>query len=248
MEMLLPDPGPVHDLAAVYAGVTRAAREGRPWVLANMVASIDGASSVEGVSGSMGGEPDRLAFQAIRAVADVIVVAGGTVRAEGYHAPRTPEAQVGARTRRGQSPHPRLAVVSGSLDLDLGSSVFVDALPDARPIVLTTTRADDERKQALAEVADVVEVGDERVAAGPALAELATMGAGIVLCEGGPTLLGQLVNEDLVDELCLTLAPVVVASDAARIVTTAPPQWQDFSIGHVLAEDGVLLLDYLRAR
>ncbi len=192
-------------MAAVYGDVSRPMPAARPWVLVNMVASTDGATAVDGVSGSLGGEPDRVVFGAIRAVADVILVASGTVRAEGYHAPRTPDALlVAGPGRRGQAPHPRLAIVSGSLEMDRSSSVFVDARPEARPIVVTSARADPDRRAALARVADVVEAGDAHVDLAGAVAALGARGAAVVLTEGGPSLLGQLAAADLIDELCLT--------------------------------------------
>ena len=85
-----------------------------------MVASVDGATAIDGVSGGLGGPADKQVFSAIRGVADVILAGAGTVRAERYGPPRTPPSIQAARRARGQAAKPRLAVVSRSLDLDPG--------------------------------------------------------------------------------------------------------------------------------
>jgi len=248
MRMLLPTANADVQPAEVYGAAARPRPEGRPWLLANMVASADGGTAVDGKSGSLGGEPDRAVFFAIRAVADVILVAGGTVRTEGYGPALTPEAHLPARAARGQAPHPRLAIVSGSLDLDPTSRLFVESPPESRPIIVTSATADAGRRADLAAVADVIEAGAERVDVGEAVRQLGGLGFGIVLSEGGPSLLGQLADADLLDELCLTVAPVVVAGDSRRVVHGGVPEQHDYAIGHLLTEDDVLFLRYIRQR
>src|SRR5688572_5097726 len=106
MRQLLPVVADVDPVAA-YGADARRHRDERPWRLANMVASADGAAHVDGRSGGLGGPADRAAFHAIRGVADVIVVAAGTVRAEGYRPPRQPEPDVATgRRARGQAERP----------------------------------------------------------------------------------------------------------------------------------------------
>jgi riboflavin biosynthesis pyrimidine reductase len=138
--------------------------------------------------------------------------------------------------------------VSRSLDLDLGAPVFTEA--SAAPLVLTSADADPERQAAVAVMAEVVVAGETGVEPGRALTELALRGAGIVLCEGGPSLNAQLIAEGVVDEMCLTVAPVLVAGTSKRIaqgrqVADVP---QDYDLAHVLEEDGVLFLRYLARR
>jgi len=217
-------------------------------VLANMVASADGATAVGGRSGALGGAADRAAFTAIRAVADVILVAAGTARAEGYGPPRTPPALQERRRARGQSPKPRIAIVTRSLDLDLGAELFAD--PDSRCLVLLPDDTDPERIDAVAAVADVVPAGHGGVDLSACLAHLRAAGVATVLAEGGPSLLGQLVGADLVDELCLTLAPALVAGTSDRIVHGAdlPDGLAPLRLDRVLEQDGTLLLRYLRTR
>ena len=112
--------------------------DGRPWVMMNMVASADGAIAIDGRSGGLGGDGDREVFRAIRASCDWIVVAAGTVRAERYGIPRTTAEIATVRRRAGRMPAPRLAVVSGTLDLDPGLPLFADRRPHEEPPLLIT--------------------------------------------------------------------------------------------------------------
>jgi riboflavin biosynthesis pyrimidine reductase len=216
---------------------------GRPWLLTNMVSSVDGAATVEGRSGALGGPADRTVFGALRGVADVVLVGAGTVRAERYGPPKLTEDMVKRREQQNR-PYPRIAIVSGSLDIDLGLPVFGD--PDRRPMVITHRGADPRRWRELEEVADVLVAGGETVDSGDAIRQLGEMGASIVLCEGGPSLLGQLHTADLVDEWCITIGPVAAAGAARRIATTAMPAVRDLRLDRLWEEDGLLFLRYLR--
>ncbi|MDZ7733711.1 MAG: dihydrofolate reductase family protein [Acidimicrobiia bacterium] len=121
---------------------------GRPWILVNMVASTDGATTIAGRSGGLGGPADREVFRALRGVADVILVAAGTVRAERYGPPKVTDDVRARRETRGQSPVPRLAVVTREIDLDLGAPVFTES--DPPPIVITGGGADRARRTEVA--------------------------------------------------------------------------------------------------
>lgn len=248
VRQLLPHPLEDVDPVAAYAADERPAPPGRPWLLANMVASADGATAVEGRSGALGGPADRAAFTAIRAVADVILVAAGTARAEGYGPPRTPVALQAAREARGQTPKPRIAIVTRRVDLDLGAELFGD--PDSRCLVVLPEDTATDRVAAVAAVADVVPAGRGGVDLRACLAHLRAAGVAVVLAEGGPSLLGQLVADDLVDELCLTLAPALVAGESDRIVHGAdlPEGLAPLRLDRVLEQDGTLLLRYVRHR
>jgi riboflavin biosynthesis pyrimidine reductase len=239
------------DPVATYAADERTGRPGRPWVLVNMIASADGAAvDGAGASGGLGGPADKAVFTAIRAVADVIVAGAATIVAEDYGPSRPPEPVRRMRLARGQAAAPRIAVVSASLTVDPGQRLFREAPADARPLVLTVERSDPARRQALEAVADVHTVGHEQVDWARALALLGSAaGAGTVLCEGGPRTTGQLVADDLVDELCLTVAPALLAGPAPRLAqgAVALPARQ-LTLARVLTEDGFLFLRYLRER
>ena len=107
------------DLVDCFHADQRPAPAGRPWVLVNMVNSVDGAVAVDGRAGGLSGPADMRLYQVLRGLADVVLVGAGTVRAEGYRTPRTPDNRVAElRDQRGQAVRPRLVVVSGRLDLN----------------------------------------------------------------------------------------------------------------------------------
>ena len=138
MRRLWPDPGEVDDVVDDGGGRCACpAPDGRPWVLVNMVASLDGAITIEERSGGLGSPADKAMFSALRGVADVILVGAGTVRAEGYGPARPSEAIRAARLARGQQEVPRIAVVTRSLDLDASTPLFTDSV---RPPIVITSR------------------------------------------------------------------------------------------------------------
>lgn len=214
-----------------------------PWVRANMITTLDGAATgADGRSGSINGPADARVFHVLRALADVIVVGAGTVRAEGYRAPRTHDRFVPGRRQRGQADHPALAVVTASGDVP--AEVLDD---EPQPWVFTTTgAAHAERLRAhLAPERLVIHPGGVDLPA--VVATLADAGLPHILTEGGPTLLGDLLAADVVDELCLTWSPQLVGGPAPRVVTSAP--WlappRDARLAHLLHADGVLLARWL---
>jgi len=188
-------------------------------------------------------------FAAIRAVADVILVGAGTVRAEGYGPPRPSAAARAAREAQGRSPAPRLAVVTASLDLDPRASLFAEAEPANRPFLVTAMGASPERLAAIASVSEeVIVAGDAHVDTAIALRELRHRGAQVVLCEGGPSLNGQLVAAGLVDEVCLTVAPVLASGDSARMARGPTPLFPlGMRLDRALEAGGTLWLRYVRA-
>jgi riboflavin biosynthesis pyrimidine reductase len=200
--------------------------EGRPSVRLNMIGSVDGATAVDGRSGGLGGSADRKVFAALRSLADVVLVAAGTVRTENYGP--------------GQLP---IAVVSGSLRLDWDTPFFTTATH--RPIVVTAGRAPAQARQQAEAVADVLVAGDAEVDLGQAVAQLGERGFVHVLAEGGPSFNGSLAAAGLLDELCLTIAPVLVSGDAKRIL--AGPALRlpsDLQLRSLCEEDGYLFLRY----
>lgn len=188
--------------------------DGRPWLFTNMVASLDGAAAVDGLSGALGDGDDRLMFRSLRASADAILVGAGTINAEGYRPPQVSPEVHAIREAAGRAPRPIIAVVSASLSIDPTLELFGDST--YRPIIFTAERADAERRRNLAAHADIVTLGAERVDLAAALKHLGESGFATVLSEGGPTLNGQLIRDGLVDEWNLTLAPMLVGGNAPR--------------------------------
>jgi riboflavin biosynthesis pyrimidine reductase len=246
VRQLFPDPVDDVDPEAVHAALAREVPEGRPYVLVNMISSLDGATAIDGVSGALGGEGDRMMFRALRTVPDVILVAARTANAEHYRAPQISDATRAARVARGQAPVPRIAAVTGQLSVDLSLGMFTDAT-DARPIVITAHDAPADRRDEVEAVADVIEAGEEMVDLARAMALLRERGVGIVLCEGGPSMNGGMVGLDLVDEWNLSLSPTLAGGESHRIVNTAPPAVRLLRLRHVLEYDGMLFLNHVRA-
>ena len=223
----MPDPSDDVDLATAYA--VTAERH----VRANFVASVDGAATLEGKSAGLSNDADRRLFHLLRAMSDVVLVGAGTVRAENY----------GGARATGDAPPPPIAVVTRSCDLDHDARLFTETT--VRPIVLTCDVSPVERRTALADVADVVVAGATDVDIAAALDALADRGLKHVICEGGPHLLGWLVAAGRLDELCLTLSPLIVGGSAGRIVAGLTGQVATpMRLLHVLEDAGHLVLRY----
>lgn len=247
MRQLLPVPADDVHPEDVYAADDRPAPPDRPWVVVDMITTIDGATAAGGRSGALGTPADRRVFLALRAIADVVLVGAGTVRAEGYGPVRLDLEQQARRLERGQDARPRLAIVSRRLDLDRRSSLFRD---DPPPIVITSPGADRARRTELTDAgADLVLAGTgPEVDLAVALRTLGEMGAGVVLCEGGPSLNGALLAQGLIDEVCLSLTPRLVGGGSPRVAQGPErPDLEPLQLRRVLEEDGVLFLRYARA-
>ena len=215
------------------------------WLRANMVASADGAATLDGMSGGLSSPGDRRLFWVLRGLADVVMAGAGTARAEGYRPTRAKERWGPLGLREGRPPAPPLALVSRSLNLDPENPVFTGAPADARTIVITCAAAPADARTALERVADVIVAGDTLVNLEEALGALHDRGLSRVLCEGGPHLLGQLAAAGLLDELSLTVSPVLAGPGAPGIVEGAPFPARRLALAHVLEEDGTLFCRYL---
>jgi riboflavin biosynthesis pyrimidine reductase len=215
-----------------------------PFVRANMVSGLDGAISADGVSAGLSSPADKNVFATLRAWADVVLVGAGTARAEQYRPARIrPELQAG-RAHRGQANVPRIAVVSRSLDLDLGSAL----MQDASTLVVTSADADASRLSELRRDHDVIVAGEGAVDLSQAVLDLDRIGLTRILCEGGPSLLGALVAEGLVDDLCLSLAPIVGGGPHDGLLGNAAVSEQRLRLEHVVESDGFLMTRYALTR
>lgn len=221
-------------------------QRGMPWLRMNFVASLDGAATVEGSSGALNDPWDLQVFETLRALADVVVVAAGTVREEGYDAVFLPEEHVARRREAGLPDHPRLAIVTRSGDLDPASAPFNTGGRKQPPIVFVGQSADEGRLAALREVADVVQTPGEGVDLEQMVTELHERGLNQILSEGGPHLFGSLLEAGLVDELCLTLSPFIVGGTGTRIAVSEEERVQPMGL-HGSFQGGVMtFLSYRR--
>ena len=207
---------------------------------ANMIGSIDGAAAVDGLSGGLGSDGDHQLFMVLRALADVVLVGARTAVAEGYGPVQANPDLADRRARLGQSPSATLALVSNSLDIDADDPLIIDAGTE----ILTCRNAPDAaRARLLRAGATLVDCGTDTVDLVAVAAHLARTGRPRVLCEGGPSLLGALLEQDLLDELCVTVAPLLTAGDA-RHLTAGGTADRRMRRAHVLADDQ----DYLYVR
>jgi len=212
LERIWPDRAPV--TADDLVGEA-AAPEGRPWVSGIMVSSLDGRATLEGTSRKLGGPNDLQMLLALRRRADALIVGPGTVAAEGY----------------GPLPCPAV-LVSRSFELPWEAGLF--AAPGQR--VLVYTRAGAEPPEVAAEVEVVEELELAAV-----LADLRARGIERLLCEGGPTVNRALLDAGLLDELFLTLSPVVSGEGPPIVADGANAS---LSLRSVATADGDLYLRY----
>ncbi len=227
------------DLAELYAYPA----EGR-WLRANFVTSLDGAAQGgDSRSGSLSSKVDKRVFGLLRSLCDVIVVGAGTTRDEGYLPVTASEMRTSIRSHLGLAPLPSIAVVSRSLRLDPA----LLSGGEAPTIVITTESAPADLRSELDEVTDVIVAGEADVDLTLAVEALVARGFQRMLCEGGPALMRALVAAGQVDEVCLTVTPLVVAGERLRIthgdVVDPPAQ---FVLRHLLEDDSQLFFRYAR--
>lgn len=243
------------DPRRAVAAELRPAPHGRPWVYTNMIASADGGTAVDGLSGALGGPGDKAMFGALRAVADAIVAGASTVREEQYRAPRLRAESVAMRRERGQADNPALAIVSRSLNIDLELPLFdspdIENSNDGavqRPIIITCESSPIDKRRALESVADIVIAGDDTVSLPRALEHLHEREFKTVLSEGGPSLNGQLISDGLVDEWNLSISPSLLAGDSRRaaIGPTASGPPHGMKLDRVWTDNEILFCRWVR--
>lgn len=211
----------------------------------NFVASADGAAHAEGKSAGLQTPGDNLVFSALRDLADVVLVGAGTAVIEGYRPIRLSERRVATRRNYGLPPTVPVAISSRTLRVDPDTDLFAAAARSARTVVLTCAAAPADKIAALHDVADVVICGDESVDPLQARAALADRGHRRILCEGGPTLFGEFAGAGIVDELCLTVAPLLAGPGPPRIVDGT--EWSEprqLDLVGLLEEESALFLRY----
>lgn len=216
----------------------------RPWVMANMVTSLDGAYAMEQRSAGLSSEGDRQLFHHLRGAADAVLVAAGTARTERYRRPRTAPELVERRRAQGMAAHPRLVVVSASLQLPSDLPLLQgDDLPT--PLVLHPASSD---ASALPAGIEPRAVGDDELDLPAALAGLRGDGVEVLLCEGGPHLLGQLHHLDLIDELFLSISAHLVGGTRVGLLGGIEETARPYQLHRLLRDEQMLLATYRRQR
>lgn len=242
MRVLLPEHVADADIHACYA---------RDWldvggIRMNFVMSLDGAVSAEGLSRGLQTPGDNRVFAALRDLADVVLVGSGTALAEQYSRPRPAGQRLLRRHGYGFADDLPIAILSRSgSGLHAGLKLF-ESPDEPRPIVFTTARAD---LAGITEVADVIVAGEDEINFARVRTELADRGLTRVICEGGPTIFAQAAAADAVDEVCLSVSPLLAGPGPGRIMAGTP--WtigvRALRLHTLLEEDGALFLRYARA-
>jgi riboflavin biosynthesis pyrimidine reductase len=205
----------IRDLVADLRPRERA-RDARPFAYVNMVTTVDGRATVEGRSAALGDAADLAMLLELRTLADAVLIGPGTLRAEGYGRLLRDPQRHARRRAVGQDEDPIAVVISRGFELPWDAGLFAAA--DQPVLVYTGAPGDPPDVPAPVEV---VPLPDATPAA--AFADLRARGVRSLLCEGGPTFNRALLAAGLVDELFLTVAPLVTAGEQApRIVAGAP--------------------------
>lgn len=244
-------------LAQFHGGDLRLPRD---LVYANFVTSIDGVADLDAGEASVGSvisgrnPADRWLMGILRALADAILVGAGTVLAEGAHlwrpettAPELASELAELRRRLGLTGEPRLVIASGS-----GRVAGAARMRAIEHGALVLTDASHQARLRAALPASCRVAGLESLDAGPILAAIRAEGHRRVLCEGGPHLLGRLAARGAVEELFLSLAPVLAGRDRSPrpgLIAGQEllPTWRDrWRLLSVRADRSMLFLRYRR--
>lgn len=218
--------------------------EGR-WLRAMMVTTLDGASAgPDGLSGSISSGVDKQVFDAVRRLADVVLVGAATIRAEGYGAMRAKPADAPRRAEQGQSAAPVIAVVSPSLDLPWDSELFTASTH--RPLVLTVAHPPGEQLARARERAELVQAPGQDLDPSWMVDALLARGLRRIVCEGGAHLLETVVRAGLLDEADITLSPAF-AGHAHVKASEGLPDVVGLDLAHVITAEGFLMNRYVRA-
>ena len=194
------------DIAAHYES------DSQNWVRANMIISQDGHFvGPSDSSRDLTGESDLKLLLLLRALSDVVLVGANTARNENYRQPKARD-EFAFLNRK----PPRLAVVSSSLEFDLTTPLFNAGQEPTIVFNVGTTAPSAE----LLRIAHVIQLTADAASsfATNLIANLFELGLSRVTCEGGPSLLAQLLKADVIDEYDLTISPLTVGGT---------PQWTD---------------------
>jgi riboflavin-specific deaminase-like protein len=232
MDRLFPDPAPTSAPDQVAAlDLVALAGDVRPYVVSNFVVTLDGRVTLGGRSGAIGSDQDTAMLVALRTRVDAVMIGAGTMRAECYGRVIRDPAKRERRERDGLPHDPLMVIVSGRLDLPWDAPLFTEG--GGRVLIFTASDADPP------ETATPLRVvrHSEQVDLAAALAYLRReRGVRALLCEGGPRLHAQLIEEQLIDELFVTHAPKVAGGEGPTLVAGLPEADRGLEVSWLLHE------------
>lgn len=217
-----------------------------PWLRTMMVMTLDGATvGADGLSGSISSAADKRVFMETRRLTDVVLVGAGTIRAERYRPMVAKSEWQAERTACGLASAPQIVVVSGRLDLPWDEPMFRDS---ALPVVVATSKdVDPQRLEMARQHAEVIQLGERSVDLAALVALLHDRGQRRITCEGGEALLDAMIREELVDEMDLTISPLLAGAghlpDPDRAITAPYPR---FALAHQFTDEGFVFCRFVR--
>jgi riboflavin-specific deaminase-like protein len=240
---LFPEPARLQVQDALDALALVKPRSGeRPYVLVNFIASADGRSAFQGRSGGLGDDGDRAMFHGLRERVDAVLVGTRTATVEGYGRILGRPERRKRRVAAGRAPEPLACLVSRSGQLPVDGPLFAE--PEARIVLFCSEKPDLDGARAQIEV---IELDQGQLTLTTALRRMRSdYGVEMLLCEGGPTMFGSLLDEDLVDELFLTVAPKLTGGGTAPTITSGSEltELRELELAWVLERADSLYLRY----
>jgi riboflavin-specific deaminase-like protein len=182
----------------------------RPYVYVNMIATVDGRAAIDGRSAGLGDEADLEHLLELRAISDAVLIGTGTLRAEGYDRLVRSDERRARRRAAGLSEDPLAVVYSRRFDIPWDAGLW--QAPEQPVLVYTEVEAAE--APAVPAPVEIVRVRGLT----EMLADLRARGIRALLSEGGPTMHGALHAAGVVDELFLTVAPLITGDDEPAIV------------------------------
>jgi riboflavin-specific deaminase-like protein len=242
LRRLLPDPAGVEvDEQYTRLGLGDRAHEDRPWVVTNFAVTVDGQATIGGRSGPIGSDTDTRVLQLLRTQVDAVMIGAGTMRTERYGRIVSDPELRGLRERaEGLAPDPLAVIVTGTLDLPWEAGLFQSGF--GRVLILTSSKED---PPATKTTVRVERHPAEGVDLRGALERMRNeRGVRSLLCEGGPHLHANLVEQGLIDELFLTSAPKLGGGTGPTLLVGAPPVTRELELVWLCESGGELFARY----
>jgi riboflavin-specific deaminase-like protein len=209
---------------------------GRPHVALNMITSLDGRATLAGRTAALGNLSDRQLFHALRARADAVMAGAQTMRIERYGPIVRDPVLLAERAARGLEPQPLAVTVSRSLRIDPDLPLLAD--PESHLVVLTPSTG---RLAPCAAHVSYLRGPD----LGPLFARLGDeLGVRSLVTEGGPTLNAELLRSALIDEVYLSIAPLLLGGPDPLTIVAGPAMTTRLELAGLLGHESHLYARY----
>ncbi|MEB3368970.1 dihydrofolate reductase family protein [Saccharopolyspora mangrovi] len=241
MKQIWPEPADLddHQLERLYTY-----RDSDRWLVVNFVSSADGAVEIGGKARQLSCESDQKILQLGSDLADVLLVGATTAMVEGFRGVHPDDTTLERRRRHGLPDVAPTAVVTTGQSLPADAPVITEAATPT--IVITCESAPEEMQMAWKEAgAELLIAGVDSVDLAAATESLTDRGLRRIDCEGGPHLFGGLLEAGVVDELRLTVSPMLVSGTHSRIATGNPLEPLNLELASVISEEGAMMTRYL---